>query len=656
MRSLLLLPCLAAALLAAAAPASAAPTWLSPVTVSPSRSGDVTGATIASDDAGHVVAAWLRDDTAPGVTYSVDVSLRSPGGGFTPAATLSPAGVGADPPSVGIDASGTATVVWAEADTSVKAIRIAPDGTRSAIETVAAGAADAPRVAVAPSGAAVLVWVDGGQVVAGTRAGPAGEFSAGTPISAAGGVSPESLRVAIDAAGDAVAAWRRADTVEANRRPAGGAFDPPAGASTLSGNGATGSLALALAPDGRATALWEYTGQIIQTANRTIAPSFAGGTWSGATQASPPGSTALTPSLALDAQNTAIAVWLAQAPMSSPVVQAATRLSGASFTNYQPLSGGGTGFASQVDVAPDGAAVAIWIGLSGARPAVQAARRAPGSPFGAVTDITLGNAVSDPSESLFGATLAVDDQGNAAAIWSRFRQTNPPPGAINDWRVEAAGFDAAPPTLTAVSVPSSASVGAGVGFAAAATDRWTGSSISWSFGDGATAPGDAVTHAFGRAGAFTVTASAADGVGNVAAAQRQILISDTRPRRIDATVQSKWGFSQQRKKRFYLFRLRVVAPPKGSAVQVRCAGKGCRFQSRRFTKRRRNAITPYKLVGAKKVVKQKRRRFRAGQTVQVRITAPGFVGKVVKWKLKKGRQPVGKVLCLPEGANRPRKC
>ena len=42
--------------------------------------------------------------------------------------------------------------------------------------------------------------------------------------------------------------------------------------------------------------------------------------------------------------------------------------------------------------------------------------------------------------------------------------------------------------------------------------------------------------------------------------------------------------------------------------------------------------------------------------MQVRITAPGFVGKVVRWKLKKGRQPVGKVLCLPEGANRARKC
>ena len=60
--------------------------------------------------------------------------------------------------------------------------------------------------------------------------------------------------------------------------------------------------------------------------------------------------------------------------------------------------------------------------------------------------------------------------------------------------------------------------------------------------------------------------------------------------------------------------------------------------------------------GARKVVKQRNRRFRAGQTVQLRITAPGYIGKVVRWKLKRGKQPVGKVLCLPEGARKPRKC
>ncbi len=100
----------------------------------------------------------------------------------------------------------------------------------------------------------------------------------------------------------------------------------------------------------------------------------------------------------------------------------------------------------------------------------------------------------------------------------------------------------------------------------------------------------------------------------------------------------------------------MVAPPKGAAAQLRCRGKRCRFQSRRFTKRRKNAITLYKLVKPSKVVKKKSRRFHAGQKVQLRITAPGFTGKVVTWRLKKGKQPIGKVRCLPEGTRKPRKC
>ncbi len=52
------------------------------------------------------------------------------------------------------------------------------------------------------------------------------------------------------------------------------------------------------------------------------------------------------------------------------------------------------------------------------------------------------------------------------------------------------------------------------------------------------------------------------------------------------------------------------------------------------------------------MVKLKNRRFRARQTVQLRITAPGYIGKVVKYKLKRRKQPVGRVLCLPPGAER----
>ena len=39
----------------------------------------------------------------------------------------------------------------------------------------------------------------------------------------------------------------------------------------------------------------------------------------------------------------------------------------------------------------------------------------------------------------------------------------------------------------------------------------------------------------------------------------------------------------------------------------------------------------------------------------MRITAKGFIGKVVRYDLKKGKIPNGQQLCLPDGAKKPRK-
>ena len=47
--------------------------------------------------------------------------------------------------------------------------------------------------------------------------------------------------------------------------------------------------------------------------------------------------------------------------------------------------------------------------------------------------------------------------------------------------------------------------------------------------------------------------------------------------------------------------------------------------------------------------------FHAGQTLQVRITKKGYIGKVVRYKLQKGKIPSGKDLCLPPGKKKPRK-
>jgi hypothetical protein len=658
-----LLPALAALLLAAA-PASAAPTWLTPVTLSPQTGGEVQNATIASAPGGQLAAVWMKQTGSAPLRYTAQLALRPPGGGFGPVINVSQASEQYTALDVAVDGTGTATVVWNETIggvTEVKAMRVTPDGTKTGAQTLAA-TGDEPRVAVNAGGVAVATWREQSQIHAAVRGAATEPFTDVGPISPTASLGIDPIHdVAIDPAGNAVAAWIRDNTkVEANARPAGGSFKAPAAADPIQDAGDANNLALAMAPGGQATLMWTHPvpASEVRTAERTASPSFAAGGWNPADRASPMGQTAQVASVALDAQNTAIGVWQ---NTTTGKVEAGIRSSGGSFTNFTPLSGSAGSFFSRVDVAPDGSAVAIWRGSSGGKPAIQAVRRSPGGDFGGVADIALGDpAPADPVVDFFNASVAVDDEGNAAAIWTRFRQNAAM--TINDFELDAAGFDVAPPAFAAVSIPGSGAPGAPLGMAAAATDRWSPIGVAWSFGDGATGTGSAVSHAFGSAGAFDVTVTATDAVGNSVSATRPVLIAAPPvvpppfTPRIDSTVQSKWGFDRRTGKRFYLFRLKVVAPPAGSVAQLRCRGKRCPFQSRRFTRIRKKAITLYKLIDAAKVVKQKNRRFRAGQTVQLRITAPGYVGKVVKYRLKRRKQPIGRVLCLPPGATKPSKC
>ena len=45
-----------------------------------------------------------------------------------------------------------------------------------------------------------------------------------------------------------------------------------------------------------------------------------------------------------------------------------------------------------------------------------------------------------------------------------------------------------------------------------------------------------------------------------------------------------------------------------------------------------------------------------GTTLEVRILAPPSIGKVIRYKVKRSRIPVGRRLCLPPGAKKPERC
>ena len=54
-------------------------------------------------------------------------------------------------------------------------------------------------------------------------------------------------------------------------------------------------------------------------------------------------------------------------------------------------------------------------------------------------------------------------------------------------------------------------------------------------------------------------------------------------------------------------------------------------------------------------LKKSQRRFRAGQTLEVWVSAPGFDTKVARLALKKGKIPATRALCVAPGAVKPRK-
>ncbi len=91
--------------------------------------------------------------------------------------------------------------------------------------------------------------------------------------------------------------------------------------------------------------------------------------------------------------------------------------------------------------------------------------------------------------------------------------------------------------------------------------------------------------------------------------------------------------------------------PAGARIEVRCSGKGCPFSKKSKTQ----ANTAAK-VNLRKKFKLKNAALKPGAKLEVRITAPGSVGKVVTFKIRDKKLPKSKTLCLPPGATKGVAC
>ena len=96
-------------------------------------------------------------------------------------------------------------------------------------------------------------------------------------------------------------------------------------------------------------------------------------------------------------------------------------------------------------------------------------------------------------------------------------------------------------------------------------------------------------------------------------------------------------------------RLLVTSGPSDMAVEFRCTGRGCPLKRRAVKARQGRAnVLP--------AIKRLRHRFRAGQTLEVRVASPNRIGKVVRYRLTRGKAPASTTLCLPPGARAAHRC
>jgi hypothetical protein len=559
-----LLLSLALCMLLAGTASAAAPNWLEPADLSkPGR--DASNPAVAMDAAGNTIALWERQSTVD-PSFNTQMSMRAAGGAFTPPLDFVLKGT---EPQLAIAPGGEAVAVWKRLEGNpdpklahyvIEASTRPLGGSFSApVTAYAAPSTVIPQeiqVAIGAGGDLAVTWSridpDSGldDLVCGedpvttlpfncsnppfveAAVRPAGgSFSPAQRISAPRGTAPggetptekeerekeeskmaaADARPAVDWAGNATVVWTAFDgadnVVQTAYRPAGGDFTPPAQVSESGEN--AGAAEIDVDAAGNAIANWlrnDGPDTIVQAAIK--AP---GGAFASLGDVSPAGETAERPVLDVAPSGAATVVWRL-AGLAEDFLQASMRPAGGAFSPPVNVnSGKDSPLFHEVAVGDEGDAIVVWSGDNGANEIVRAAVRTAGSSaFGAPV------AISQSSPDLFHPRPSMDAGGDATVVWVRDNGTH----NIVQW----AGYDADPPQLGQVSIPSTAKVGDTVQFSASASDVWPVGKPSFDFGDGGRADGNAVSHVYAAPGSYPVKVTVEDAVGRTATSDGAILV------------------------------------------------------------------------------------------------------------------------------------
>jgi hypothetical protein len=356
----------------------------------------------------------------------------SPGSPDPPqVADLSDAGEIATGPDVAVAPDGTATVVWSartDGDFAVYMRRIAADGSREPAVQLSDPAQDAlaPQVAVDPGGTATVVWsrFDGSNfLVQGRRVDPEGTPESSTKNLSKTGKDAADPRVAVAPDGTATVVWKRFDgfhdRVEERRITPAGERLPAESTNLLSADKQDAVEAeVASAPDGASTVVWSrFDGSDSIVQERRI--DSQGAIEGEVDDLSVPEEGAKQPEVAVDPDGTSTVVWtrfdgshwLIQGQRLDPA--------GAPDGAVANLSAGGRDAAEpQLAIDEEGRATVAWERYDGSNFIVQARRlNSAGVPAAVQNLSAAGRDAAEPQ-------LAIDADGTATVVWSRFDGAN----------------------------------------------------------------------------------------------------------------------------------------------------------------------------------------------------------------------------------------
>jgi PKD domain len=511
-----LLPSLVAMfVLLGAGQALAAPTWLAGESQDGAEAVTGVPADVATDSSGNSVAVWAANPASGG---EVRAAFRPRGGPWGAPESLDGAlSTLSAQPRVAVQPNGEFIAVWlANNDgTVLRSARRPAGGGWSAAATIG-GAGCCGIGALLASADGTVTLIDNGDGFAASYTKEPGSDLFGEPERLTSG------NVFAAASDGSVVAVRsgflcsEANCVVAQRRPPGGPWGSDEPVANIAGGDVVNGLAVTANPDSSYTAVWA------EVANpEGIAP--PGRVLSSDRQAGDAGAWAASRVVAdlpddipgcggcvdvsTGASGTQLALW------KQGGVMAAALRGGAGNAWGAPETAGEAPGQSQPygAITAGGVPVAAWD--SGFRAGVVTGTHREGGAWDPVQLVGGPARGGFPAGTSFLGDLAADGQGDALTAWR------------DDNGVQTAGFDAAAPRFDAFALPAG-TVGSAP-FSAAASDNWSGpASIGWFFGDGASAGGASVSHAYAAAGTYTATAQATDGVGNTSSLSGPVTVTE----------------------------------------------------------------------------------------------------------------------------------